>query len=185
MSDCHYWMIKHHSRSRISHNRSNFFPHLRLITMHLAIGTESFRLHKRTFITSHPSISIYFRTLSTKLLTTMMLPAIQSYHQGNNLFLLLPLILFRHSTPSFILLICFKPTFCVQFVSKNKKTSILPSNHKKQKPRETLISRGFFWRRERDLNPWYSCPYTRFPGVLLRPLGHLSMCFQRILVYHC
>ena len=31
------------------------------------------------------------------------------------------------------------------------------------------------WRRERDLNPRYrSYPYTRFPGVHLQPLGHLS-----------
>ena len=31
-----------------------------------------------------------------------------------------------------------------------------------------------FWRRERDSNPRYGCPHTRFPSVLLRPLGHLS-----------
>ena len=31
------------------------------------------------------------------------------------------------------------------------------------------------WRRGRDSNPRYRvCPYTRFPGVHLRPLGHLS-----------
>jgi hypothetical protein len=31
------------------------------------------------------------------------------------------------------------------------------------------------WRRERDSNPWYGFPYTRFPSVLLQPLGHLSV----------
>jgi hypothetical protein len=31
-----------------------------------------------------------------------------------------------------------------------------------------------FWRRERDSNPRYGFPYTRFPTVLLQPLGHLS-----------
>lgn len=31
-----------------------------------------------------------------------------------------------------------------------------------------------FWRRERDSNPRYGFPYTRFPGVHLQPLGHLS-----------
>ena len=31
------------------------------------------------------------------------------------------------------------------------------------------------WRRERDSNPRYGFrPYTRFPGVHLQPLGHLS-----------
>ena len=37
-------------------------------------------------------------------------------------------------------------------------------------PREHHIK----WRRGRDSNPRYGCPYTRFPSVLLRPLGHLS-----------
>ena len=32
------------------------------------------------------------------------------------------------------------------------------------------------WRRERDSNPRYSFPYTRFPSVRLQPLGHLSVC---------
>jgi hypothetical protein len=30
------------------------------------------------------------------------------------------------------------------------------------------------WRRGWDLNPRYGFPHTRFPSVLLRPLGHLS-----------
>ena len=29
-------------------------------------------------------------------------------------------------------------------------------------------------RRGRDSNPRYGNPYTRFPSVLLKPLGHLS-----------
>src|SRR3954465_11844138 len=36
-------------------------------------------------------------------------------------------------------------------------------------------SEGEVWRRERDSNPWYGFPYTRFPSVLLKPLGHLSV----------
>ena len=32
-----------------------------------------------------------------------------------------------------------------------------------------------YWRRERDSNPRYEYKsYTRFPGVRLQPLGHLS-----------
>ena len=30
------------------------------------------------------------------------------------------------------------------------------------------------WRRERDSNPRYGLPYTHFPGVRHRPLGHPS-----------
>lgn len=30
------------------------------------------------------------------------------------------------------------------------------------------------WRREGDSNPRYGFPYTHFPGVRLKPLGHLS-----------
>ncbi len=33
------------------------------------------------------------------------------------------------------------------------------------------------WRRERDSNPRYVLAYTRFPGVPLRPLGHLSIAW--------
>ena len=36
------------------------------------------------------------------------------------------------------------------------------------------------WRREGDSNPRYSSPYTRFPGVLLKPLGHLSICLMTL-----
>ena len=32
-----------------------------------------------------------------------------------------------------------------------------------------------YWRREWDSNPRYGFPYTRFPSVLLQPLGHLSV----------
>ncbi len=31
------------------------------------------------------------------------------------------------------------------------------------------------WRRGRDSNPRYGLTYTHFPGVLLKPLGHLSI----------
>ncbi len=36
---------------------------------------------------------------------------------------------------------------------------------------------GDHWRRGRDSNPRWSYPHTRFPSVLLRPLGHLSSRF--------
>ncbi len=33
---------------------------------------------------------------------------------------------------------------------------------------------GAFWRRVGDSNPRKTCAFTRFPGVLLKPLGQLS-----------
>lgn len=39
---------------------------------------------------------------------------------------------------------------------------------------ENILYPLFTIRRERDSNPRYAQTYTRFPGVLLRPLGHLS-----------
>ncbi len=38
--------------------------------------------------------------------------------------------------------------------------------------------RSEVWRRERDSNPRYGFPYTRFPSVLLQPLGHLSVYLE-------
>src|ERR1700689_1272779 len=36
------------------------------------------------------------------------------------------------------------------------------------------------WRRGWDLNPRLSFPNTRFPSVLLKPLGHLSVSKKRM-----
>ena len=35
--------------------------------------------------------------------------------------------------------------------------------------------RAFLLQRGWDSNPRYSYPYTNFPGLLLQPLGHLSI----------
>ena len=43
-----------------------------------------------------------------------------------------------------------------------------------------VIEQG--WRRGWDSNPRYGLTHTRFPSVLLKPLGHLSRC---ILVLRC
>ncbi len=48
-----------------------------------------------------------------------------------------------------------------------------------------MIEREMIWRRERDSNP--RCRYkrhTRFPVVLLQPLGHLSACKRNKRVNH-
>jgi hypothetical protein len=43
-------------------------------------------------------------------------------------------------------------------------------------PYAPLLRRASYtnWRRGRDSNPRYVLPHTRFPGVHLKPLGHLS-----------
>ena len=41
-------------------------------------------------------------------------------------------------------------------------------------PNGTIQVKTEGWRRGRDSNPRDGCPPTRFPGVRLRPLGHLS-----------
>ena len=48
---------------------------------------------------------------------------------------------------------------------------------------EGLISIGM-WRTDRDSNPGDGLPPTHFPGVRLRPLGHLSTetLFYRLLL---
>ncbi len=41
-------------------------------------------------------------------------------------------------------------------------------------PPEKAALRRPFWRRVGDSNPRKTCAFTRFPGVLLKPLGQLS-----------
>ena len=38
-------------------------------------------------------------------------------------------------------------------------------------------------RRRGDSNPRQSCPCTNVPGLHLKPLGHLSSCLGKILLY--
>ena len=40
---------------------------------------------------------------------------------------------------------------------------------------KTKGSNWLHWRRERDSNPRNDFSFTRFPSVLLKPLGHLSI----------
>lgn len=54
-------------------------------------------------------------------------------------------------------------------------TGVLKGTDARAKRREKS-SLQKIWRRERDSNPRYGFrPYTRFPVVLLQPLGHLSI----------
>ena len=40
--------------------------------------------------------------------------------------------------------------------------------------RQVVVMLMEIWRRERDSNPRYGFPHTRFPSVRLQPLGHPS-----------
>ena len=55
-----------------------------------------------------------------------------------------------------------------------------PSNRKIAEipERQRFWMASFKYRRERDSNPRYGYPHTRFPSVLLKPLGHLSKVLQ-------
>ena len=71
-------------------------------------------------------------------------------------------------------------TLCVERASivadlwpKIRRFSALSADLKKY-----YISITYQWRRGWDSNPRYGCPYTRFPGVRLRPLGHPSSSFR-------
>src|SRR5215831_10104580 len=50
-----------------------------------------------------------------------------------------------------------------------------------QSPKACALSGFPLKRREWDSNPRWSYPHTRFPSVLLKPLGHLSRTFR---LYH-
>ena len=77
-----------------------------------------------------------------------------------------------------------------------RKTRLLPRPHSKMKNGSTISLKPIIygqtysilpdnkWRRERDSNPRYSFPYTRFPGVLLQPLGHLSVFHTLCIIKH-
>jgi hypothetical protein len=43
-----------------------------------------------------------------------------------------------------------------------------------------LVATAYLWRRGWDSNPRLSFPNTRFPSVLLKPLGHLSVSKKRM-----
>src|SRR5207244_11494509 len=47
-----------------------------------------------------------------------------------------------------------------------------------QPPKACAVKRWPLKRREWDSNPRWSYPHTRFPSVLLKPLGHLSDDFR-------
>ena len=58
--------------------------------------------------------------------------------------------------------------------SRGASGATIETIHHVKKPSVSLMVFKI-WRRKRDSNPRYGFkPYTHFPGVLLKPLGHLS-----------
>lgn len=51
----------------------------------------------------------------------------------------------------------------------------LPSSTRHRHTKAPGAARGFMWRWRWDSNPRWSCPHTRFRGVLLWPLGHATV----------
>ena len=49
-----------------THDFPDFLPHDRFVAMYLTVGTEGFRLHKRTLVASHPGIGFQICTFGTK-----------------------------------------------------------------------------------------------------------------------
>jgi hypothetical protein len=69
-----------------------------------------------------------------------------------------------------------------RFRAPRAKTSAQPLSHNPRKQWKNPAAagsgerfRGGKWRRDRDSNPGDGLPPTHFPGVRLRPLGHLSL----------
>lgn len=52
--------------ARKTHDFPDFLPHDRFVAMYLTVGTEGFRLHKRTLVASHPGIGFQICTFGTK-----------------------------------------------------------------------------------------------------------------------
>ncbi len=78
-------MMKYHPGTGKTHHLSDFLPHFRLVAMNLAVGAESFRLHKGTFVAARPGI--FFESLAfwTKLSVRMVIFfAVEFYHLGNH-----------------------------------------------------------------------------------------------------
>lgn len=103
MSDGCDRMIKNHSGAGILHNSFDFFPHLRLIAMDFAVGTESFGFFERAFVTSLPGVFPQPGAGRAKaVISRVMTAAVNSYHLSDNLlfpFHLAFYIFFQHMAP--------------------------------------------------------------------------------------
>ena len=66
MGNRHHRMGKQHSGPGKTHDFPDFLPHDRFVAMYLTVGTEGFRLHKRTLVASHPGIGFQICTFGTK-----------------------------------------------------------------------------------------------------------------------
>ena len=80
-------MMQQHSGSGKAHDRSNLFPHFRLVAMDSAVGAKGFGFHKGTSLTALNGVFLQCRTAWAKFIMfrAVLLFAIQTDHQGYRL----------------------------------------------------------------------------------------------------
>ena len=84
-------MIEEHTWARKAHHAANTFTHLWLVAMHSAALTGGLSLTKLTSVETQVGISQQLLTFTTKRTVTLLMTAIESYHEGNStLFALYP-----------------------------------------------------------------------------------------------
>ena len=93
MGNRHHRMGKQHSGPGKTHDFPDFLPHDRFVAMYLTVGTEGFRLHKRTLVASHPGIGFQICTFGTKsAFGVVFFAAVQGNHfRYHPLFWILPI----------------------------------------------------------------------------------------------
>ena len=90
MPNGHNRVIKKHSGGGEPHDSANFFPHFRLVAMHLAVRAEGFCLHERAFVAAQSGVGIQCGAVRAERCTAMLFAAVQGDHQRDDLFFPLP-----------------------------------------------------------------------------------------------
>ena len=67
-----------------------------------------------------------------------------------------------------------RPELTFRDAEASASNQVVHAIHKRSFERPQTWVAELRWRRGRDSNPRYGFPYTHFPGVRLRPLGHPS-----------
>ena len=83
-------------------------------------------------------------------------------------------VLLKCSSKTIILKICYDDFLpkIQNWCRKYKKTPVKRGSQETEQGCQIDI---LLWRKREDSNLRYGCPHTRFPSVLLKPLGHTSV----------
>ena len=94
MLHCHDRVIKHHPRAGEPHDLSDLFPHLRLVAVNLAVGTEGLVFHERAPVAACAGIIRQCLALWAETgFHAVLFTAVQTDHQCDDLFFLFPFFL--------------------------------------------------------------------------------------------